>query len=237
MPRATFMRRELQSDAPWQTFIDPSHTGRALHQVGEPSPGIANDYEEAARAAAAALAAGGTTLPFTYGAGIAPCSGMSCGFPAFMVIACGLTVVMIAAVLGYTTYTRAKYRAALRQGMVPARRMMSHVGSTQTKQDMEAFAFYVTPATTREQVKEDACPVCLRELPKAGSWVVFKCSHATCHRCFKQLVKRQRLHAQCPLCRHMLAEGEGDRGPRESEHSGGQRAASAAGRDAAALSP
>lgn len=62
--------------------------------------------------------------------------------------------------------------------------------------------------------------MCLSQL-RWTKWVVFSCGHSTCHACFKQIVSRQKLHAACPLCRSLLAEGDGNRGlPKQNQATG-----------------
>lgn len=79
--------------------------------------------------------------------------------------------------------------------------------------DIGQFSFPLHRPLRRDEINEEMCPICLKDMPKAKSWVVFDgCTHATCFACFKRLVGEHRLHAACPMCRSLLAVGEGDRG-------------------------
>ena len=79
--------------------------------------------------------------------------------------------------------------------------------------DVDAFSFPLRRPSNRKDINEDSCPICLNTRPSPKSWVAFGvCNHATCYSCFKQLVRQQGLHAACPLCRSLLAVGDGDRG-------------------------
>ena len=77
--------------------------------------------------------------------------------------------------------------------------------------DLSKFAFAIRPPASKDELKEEACPICM-SATNWKKWLVFSCGHATCRRCFKELAMRQKLHAACPLCRQLLAEGEGNRG-------------------------
>jgi len=142
-----------------------------------------------------------------------PCSGIDCTVPlAPVVIACvGFVMVLFATAVWL--WHRHSFDKSLREGIVPASMLVSS-WNTQTKNlgDTEAFHFVIHVPESRDEIKEQECPICLKQHPKSRKWIVFGCGHATCRKCFKKMVSRQKLYTNCPLCRHVIVEGDGDRG-------------------------
>ena len=129
-----------------------------------------------------------------------------------------LTIVVILCVLLFIIflvwYAKFKVNQAIRKGRVPAKLLYSYWTIPQAERgDIDAFAFPLHQPNSRADINEESCPICLKDRPKHKDWVVFEgCRHATCLKCFKKLVGQYRLHAACPMCRALLAVGEGDRG-------------------------
>jgi hypothetical protein len=139
---------------------------------------------------------------------------------AFSIFTWGIVVVALLGIGAWLLFSKWRYRRALDKGVVPANMVCKYwVINADGRGDVRAFHFPVRRVANREDVKEQCCPVCLNSKPKARSWVQFQCGHATCERCWRKLAAHSKLHASCPLCRHMLAVGEGSRGrlPGESE--------------------
>lgn len=143
------------------------------------------------------------------------CNGATCLLFHILTITFMLLIVMV--IVALVWYKRWKIFRAVQKGNVPATMLISYADLWTVKPaergELEAFTFPVHPPERREDINEDSCPVCLKDMPKAKSWVVFDgCRHATCLSCFKKLVRQQRLHVACPMCRSLLAVGEGNRG-------------------------
>lgn len=127
----------------------------------------------------------------------------------------------VAVLVGLPLYRRWKYSSAVRSGSVPASMLIPRMATWRGQMgDVAAFTFPVHRPIEKEEIKEDSCPICFKPDPRLSQWISFKCSHGVCNSCFKKLVREQRLHAACPLCRALLAEGEGNRGDQPSPQNG-----------------
>ena len=142
------------------------------------------------------------------------CSGFLCIMFNIMVVIVIFLVVLL--ILAYSLFKKIRYNIAVRRGNVPAKLILTAYPwgvKPDERGELAAFTFPVHRPTEREEVNEESCPICLKERPKASSWIIFYgCKHATCDGCFRQLANQQRLNAACPMCRSLLAQGEGDRG-------------------------
>jgi len=144
------------------------------------------------------------------------CTGAYCVlFNVLVVIVVVFFAVLILAVMLYKKW---KLSRAIKSGSLPAEFVISQwLVLPKERGDLAAFSFPVHQPKKRDEVDEESCPICLKERPKPTSWLVFgACNHATCISCFKRLVSDQKLHAACPICRTMLAKGEGNRGKNPS---------------------
>lgn len=140
------------------------------------------------------------------------CKGVTCLLFHILTIT-GLLLVILT-IVGVVWYKQWKLSRAVQKGSVPAEMLISYWGVKPSERgDIDAFTFPVHRPARREDINEEACPVCLKDRPKSKSWVVFEgCHHAVCLSCFKKIVGQHRLHVACPMCRSLLAIGEGDRG-------------------------
>ena len=131
----------------------------------------------------------------------------------FNVLAISSAVIVVVVILMLVLVKRWKYQRAVSRGSVPATMLISQrFKLAEERGELEKFCFKVHRPKSRKDINEEACPICLKERPKKASWVVFGCQHATCDKCFKQLVSLQHLHSICPICRDLLATGDGNRG-------------------------
>eukprot|EP00890_Picochlorum_soloecismus_P001900 jgi/Picsp_1/2710/NSC_00939-R1_hypothetical protein COCSUDRAFT_64482 [Coccomyxa subellipsoidea C-169] len=144
---------------------------------------------------------------------IVRCNGLECKIPvAPLVIAC-LIFVMILYIIGVWLWSYYKFERALKLKIVPAKLLLSQfLIKAKDRGDIKNFDFIIRRPDSRDEVKEDECPVCLKDYKKPGKWLLFSCGHATCFKCFRRITLNKRLHTTCPLCRQYIAEGEGDRG-------------------------
>ena len=144
---------------------------------------------------------------------IVRCSGLECKLPvAPLVIAC-LILLMILYIIGVWVWSYYKFEAALKKKVVPAKLLLSQfLIKAKDRGDIKNFNFIIRRPDNRDEVKEDECPICLKDYKKPGKWLIFSCGHATCFKCFRRMTLNKRLHTTCPLCRNYIAEGEGDRG-------------------------
>ena len=144
---------------------------------------------------------------------IVRCSGLECKIPvAPLVIAC-LIVLMILYIIGVWLWSHYKFERALKKKVVPAKLLLSQfLIKAKDRGDIKNFNFIIRRPDSRDEVKEDECPVCLKDYAKPGKWLIFSCGHSTCFKCFRRMTLNKRLHTTCPLCRKYIAEGEGDRG-------------------------
>ena len=117
-------------------------------------------------------------------------------------------------VLGIVWYNKWTLFRAIQKGNVPAEYFVPNwTANPAERGDIAAFKFPLHRPNKRSDINEECCPICLKTRPSPKSWIVFGgCNHATCFKCFKKLANRQRLHAACPICRTLLAVGDGDRG-------------------------
>jgi hypothetical protein len=145
------------------------------------------------------------------GAGEA-CSGAGC--LVFNVLVIVIMLIIVGIIFAYAIYKKWRLSRAIKRGGIPAKFLISQLAVPPSERgDLKAFSFPVHRPKTREEINEESCPICLATKPKASSWIVFgACTHATCTSCFKKLVGEKKLLAACPICRTMLAKGEGKRG-------------------------
>jgi len=144
------------------------------------------------------------------------CKGSSCWLSTILLVA--IFLFFAALMFAIALYKNWKFSQAIKNGSLPAEMLISQWSvKTSERGDLDAFSFTVRRPEKREDIDEESCPVCLKEKPKATAWLVFgACNHATCNHCFLKLVSDQKLHAACPICRTLLAQGEGNRGKNRS---------------------
>ena len=59
-------------------------------------------------------------------------------------------------------------------------------------------------------MREECCPVCLKAAADLKTVLELGCKHQLCEDCFEKIVRKDRLHARCPLCRvYLMVEKEG----------------------------
>ena len=142
-----------------------------------------------------------------------PCTGLECKVQVAPLIISAIVLVMVLYVVAVVIWSRYAYLKSLKKGSVPATMLVGQwLASGKDRGDVKAFTFMIRKPQSREEVKEEDCPVCLKNYENPKKWVMFTCGHATCERCFRRMMARQRLFTNCPLCRHYIAQGDGDRG-------------------------
>jgi Zinc finger, C3HC4 type (RING finger) len=140
------------------------------------------------------------------------CSGSLC--LVFNILVVVIILFAAALIFAFALYKRWRMSRAIKRGSIPAKFLISQwTVPPSERADLAAFAFPVHQPKNREDINEEECPICLKPKPKPTAWLVFgACNHATCNSCFKKLVAEKKLHAPCPICRTLLAQGEGSRG-------------------------
>jgi hypothetical protein len=140
----------------------------------------------------------------------AECSGIACLIFNILVIVIMIFIVFL--IFAYAGYKKWKWSRAIKLGRLPANYLISMFSVPPTeRENLKHFSFPVRRPKNREEINEEACPICLKDKPKPASWLVFgNCegTHACCNSCFKKLVADQKLLAACPICRTQLATGE-----------------------------
>ena len=134
-----------------------------------------------------------------------------------MISGFGLLVILA---LGPRLYRKWRYKSALRRGQMPANLLISSDAKWDgDRGDVAVFNFIVRRPRKKGDVQDESCSICFKKNTWYTPWVVFKCNHGVCNTCFKKLVDEKRLNAACPLCRTLLAEGQGNRGDHRPQRS------------------
>ena len=150
------------------------------------------------------------------------CQGLGCqGLSVMVVVIIVIIAVAAMAIMSCFIVSAVRKRRAYKRGVVPATRLLSGAqrqsknGGTET---IEKYELKMKRIPVREAgadnvgavVREESCPVCLKAVADIKILVELGCTHQICESCMKRIVRADRLHTRCPLCReHLLTEKEG----------------------------
>ena len=150
------------------------------------------------------------------------CEGLGCVGLSVMIVAIIVIVgVAFAATLACCVLSVVRRRRAFRKGVVPAGLLLGGAQRHSKNAGSETIDGYVLKmkripvrgacaGNGGVVVREESCPVCLKAAADIKTLVELGCAHQLCEPCMNKIVRADRLHARCPLCRvYLLAEKEG----------------------------
>ena len=153
------------------------------------------------------------------------CEGLDCiGLPVLvlaLIIIFGVATVTVAISM---TVAAIRRRRAFKAGVLPATMVVRGHGQyskTSGEETITKFEIHLRKVPASDPTnpegnaegnpeREESCPVCLKAAADLKTVLELGCKHQLCEDCFDKIVRKDRLHARCPLCRvYLMVEKEG----------------------------